>query len=78
MSAQVARGATFTHDRMLDPTWRPAPGQRYADGPKARMVVTRVAGPMVWYGYVGAGRAGWRMDRDEFVARFGGSLDTQR
>jgi len=65
-----ARGFTFTHDHFLDPDWVPSPGQHYADGPKAAMVVTRVTKNDVWYGYAGATRGGWVVDRDEFVAKF--------
>jgi hypothetical protein len=43
-------GQRFRHARQLDVTWQPGPGQRYADAPKATMVVTRVAAGRVWYG----------------------------
>ena len=76
MSATVARGATFTHDRLLDTTWRPGPGQRYTDAPKARMRVFRVTVDTGWSGYVDATRSSHRMDRAEFESRF--SLDTAR
>lgn len=67
----VKRGFTFTHDSIIDPTWKPAPGQRYADAPKARMIVTRATTETVWYGYAEAPHVtGWRMPRDRFEARF--------
>jgi hypothetical protein len=47
----VKRGFTFTHATRLDPDWRPGPGQRYADGPKARMRVTRATTTGVWFVY---------------------------
>lgn len=41
----------FTHLRLLDPAWKPGPGQRYADAPKARCRVTRKTATTVYYRY---------------------------
>lgn len=49
--ALVKRGTEFTHPSMLDPDWMPGPGQRYADAPKARCVVTTVRRGTVWFRY---------------------------
>lgn len=71
MSATLARGFTFTHDRHLDPDWRPdvAAGERYADGPKARMRVTRVTATSGYFVYLdGKGRT--VCDRADFERRF--------
>lgn len=79
MSAAIARGFVFTHDRFLDPGWTPGPGQRYADtAPKATMIVTRVTATTVWYAYHlghGAAAGRWAMDRAAFEARFLGPVD---
>jgi hypothetical protein len=45
----VRRGMRFVHARQLDTTWRPGPGQRYADGPKQVMEITRVATGTAYY-----------------------------
>lgn len=42
-------GDRFEHARMLDTTWRPGPGQGYANAPKLIMKVTRVAMGTVYY-----------------------------
>ena len=58
----------FTHLRWLDVDWKPGPGQKYADAPKARMQVTRMTKYAVYYRYADGGgkfcmdRATW--DRD--------------
>lgn len=51
----VARGYLFTHPRMLDVSWQPGPGQKWADAPHAVCEVTRVAGGRVWFRYAGEG-----------------------
>jgi hypothetical protein len=48
---KIEPGREFTHPTKLDPDWRPEPGQRYADAPKARCVVTSVRGAVVYYRY---------------------------
>lgn len=47
----LKRGFEFTHTRMLDPRWKPGPGERYADGPKAIMVITRVTKHTIYFKY---------------------------
>lgn len=37
------KGDQFTHLHALDPSWNPGPGEKYADGPRAKMVVTRTS-----------------------------------
>lgn len=49
---RFVRGDTFTHPTMLDTSWKPGPGQKYADGPKAQCRVTRTRGESVYYAYV--------------------------
>jgi hypothetical protein len=67
----VKRGFTFTHASRLDPSWRPGPGQRYVDGPKARMRVTRATRTTIYFVHDG-GEPGvpWWMDRVAFEARY--------
>jgi hypothetical protein len=69
------KGDRFRHARQLDTSWRPGPGQRYADAPHAVMVVTRVVrrGPAVrvWYGV----DAGEGCARGAFVADLAGLDD---
>ena len=40
--AGITRGDRFEHARQLDTTWKPGPGQRYADAPHVIMEVSRV------------------------------------
>lgn len=69
-------GKEFTHDKFLQPGWKPEPGQTYKrDSPKARMVVTRVKMHYVFYGYANptheqTSRGGHMLERGEFVRRF--------
>lgn len=50
----VRKGAQFTHPKLLDPTWKPQPGQRYSrDAPKARCEVMAVRAETVYYRYLG-------------------------
>lgn len=71
-------GARFTHHRLLDPSWRPGPGERYADAPHAEMVVTRVTAYTVWATSVPVvgdrGVARVRFDRAAFLAEYGTAL----
>lgn len=70
-TSPVKRGFTFTHQSALDPRWKPAEGQKYADGPKAVMIVTRVTKDTVWYGYLGdENPGGFTIDRRSFEARY--------
>lgn len=70
MNPRVRPGYEFTHQTVLDPSWQPGPGQRYADAPKARMVVTRATRTTVWFGFT-AHRGVQRLDRQVFEARYG-------
>ena len=45
------RGDVFLHPTRLYPEFRPAAGQTYRGGPKARCVVTRVTSTAVYYQY---------------------------
>lgn len=67
----VKVGLTFRHDYFLDPDWVPGSGQRYADAPKAAMIVTHVAGGRVWYGYDQTVTKGnWVMDLTKFTEQY--------
>lgn len=73
MSARLplARGFTFTHERMLDTTWRPGPGQKYADAPKVTMVVSRVTRDLVYFKPAGYPKtAPLALNRGVFEARY--------
>lgn len=70
MFTALKRGYVFTHDSFLDRDWKPGPGQKYVDGPKAEMVVVRVTTTTVWYGYAGQTRGPWKMSRDLFIDRY--------
>lgn len=70
---QPRRGDEFVHATFLDVTWKPGPGQKYADAPHARMVVTRVTATTVYYRLAGAqefGAVPWRTTRAAFAARY--------
>ena len=75
MSVELRRGVTFVHPTMLDTSWKPGPGQRYVDGPRQRMVVTRATSTTVWFGPMPADgstpKAAFREDRARFVERYG-------
>lgn len=65
------RGQRFTHKHFIDPDWKPGPGEKYRDAPKAEMVVTGVSLGGVWYGYAEPpGRAGWHMNRPQFEQEY--------
>jgi hypothetical protein len=53
----------FEHDTMLDPYWKPAPGQTYkADCPKALCEVTLIRQGRAYWRYLGMeGPARWHM-----------------
>lgn len=71
---------TFTHLRILDPAWRPGPGQRYADAPKARMRVTRMTATTVYYTYADAkpgARSAWKMPRATWDTHYASSATTE-
>lgn len=47
-----APGVTFTHTHIIDPDWRPRPGQTYTrDAPNARCRVTSVRRGYVYWTY---------------------------
>lgn len=47
----------FEHDKKLDPGFEPKPGEKYADGPKAKCEVTCIRMGTVYYRYLGASGA---------------------
>lgn len=69
----ITRGARFEHARQLDPTWRPGPGQKYADAPHVIMEITAVRRLAVYYrpvGSTGAGFVGTVFEMGSVVARW--------
>jgi hypothetical protein len=49
----AAPGVTFTHHSIIEPDWKPAPGQTYTrDAPKARCKITSVRRGYVYWTYV--------------------------
>lgn len=71
---RLARGMEFTHDRILDPDWQPAPGQKFTDAPKAKMKIVHVKQTGVYYGYHDSTRAQFLLYSTDFVRRFGDQL----
>jgi hypothetical protein len=72
---------TFTHKHFLQPGWKPGPGEKYKNGPKALMVVTRVKMYDVFYTYVDAtpkqvSRGAFCMSRYQFDRDYPGVLET--
>lgn len=68
------RGLRFRHTHRLDPGWRPGPGQKYTDGPKAVCEVTRVTATTVYFRVVMRGRVvgtPWSVSRDRFATIVG-------
>lgn len=68
------KGQTFTHDYFVDTSWKPKPGQKWKDAPKAKMVITSVWSTKVYYGFAPDGKGKYVMDKDEFMYRFGDQL----
>lgn len=64
----------FTHLRVLDPDWKPEPGQKYADAPKAQMRVTRMTNTTVYYRYADGSYAG-SMKRETWDRDYAPNLD---
>lgn len=66
-------GDAFTHTRLIEPTWRPGPGEKYASAPKARCVVTRVTRDFVYYRYESSPRpnGAFKIDRATFARTYG-------
>lgn len=52
--ASIIKGMRFTHARQLDTSWRPGPGQKYTEGPKAQMEISSTRGTVVYYRALGA------------------------
>lgn len=77
---EIRVGDSFVHDSYIDPDWTPEPGQKWADGPKARMLVTKVTSLTVWYASTprrnAKGRIRAKMPRSVFEARYGSVLST--
>lgn len=65
---EIKKGDTFISKRLLDLEWKPAPGQRYADGPKALMKVTSVKGRIIYYTYASdeTNKASWFATKEQF------------
>jgi len=70
----IRPGDEFTHDHKLDLSWKPGPGQKYADAPKARMQVTRVTNNTIWFTYAGQTGPGWCLQRSTFAGAFGAQI----
>ena len=60
----ATKGTVFRHQRLLDPSFTPGPGERYADAPKAVCRVTATRGGLVYYA-IGADATKGRFYVDE-------------
>lgn len=73
------RGDQFTHDRFLQPGWKPGRSQTWKDAPKARMVVTDVHHGTVHYTYrdvhKASGQRTFSMAQAAFLALYGDALE---
>jgi hypothetical protein len=69
-------GKLFQHQSILDPDWKPAPGQKYADAPKAIMIVTRVFHGSVYFKYASQRDSApfLFLDLPNFIDRYGKAL----
>lgn len=58
----------FTHLHHLDLDWKPGPGQKYRDAPKARCKVTRMTSLAVYYSYASepTNHGAFYMSREEW------------
>ena len=74
----IKPGDEFTHDRKLDLSWKPGPGQRYKDAPRARMRVTRVTQHTIWFTYATSDKTGWYLSRKVFENAFGDQIAARR
>lgn len=64
------RGVVFRHPSILDPDFKPGPGQRYSDAPKALCRVTRTVGNEVYYGIgADARRASYVVSGEQLLVR---------
>lgn len=72
------KGDRFTHEKFIQPGWKPSRTQTWKDAPKAEMEVTSVRTGTVYYGYVesakATGRGAFQMDQATFLNRYGDSL----
>lgn len=71
----VKPGLLFRHTHFLDTTWKPGPGQKYKDAPKAVCKVTCVTrssyGSTVYYtSDLSSTRGQWHCDLASFCACF--------
>ena len=71
----IKPGARFTHASFLEPGWVPSKGQKFADGPKAEMVITATTSTLIYYRYANVqpdatNEGAWVMDRPIFVDRY--------
>ena len=58
---------TFTHRHALDLDWKPGPGQKWKDAPKAQMRVAKMTDTTVYYTYANdPGPGQWTMSRAVF------------
>lgn len=57
-------GDLFRHATFLDPYWKPGPGERYADAPRAVCQVTAVRKGQVFYTYADHPGRGFHVDLD--------------
>jgi hypothetical protein len=71
-------GDRFTHDKVIEPTWKPDRTQVWSQAPKAEMQVTAVEDGVVHYSYVKPGRdhrhIHFEMPQAVFLDRFDASL----
>lgn len=70
----MKREILFTHLRFLDTTWKPGPGQRYADAPKVQCRVTRMTVTSVYYRHLD-GKGGGCMDREKWDRDYAPNLE---
>ena len=72
------RGDTFTHNKIIEPRWKPDRTQVWSDAPKAQMKVTDIRGGFVHYTYAKPdrdhARLSFEMPQAVFVETFGDSL----
>ena len=64
---KIRVGTTFDHQHLIDPNWRPGPGETYVDAPRARCEVSAVRKGAVYFRYVGTTGAFRWVDIKTFV-----------
>lgn len=68
------KGQTFTHDRFVDTSWKPEPGQTWKrDAPKAQMKISQVLSTLVYYKFAD-GKGSFVENYDAFMDKFGDQL----